>query len=257
MAVAAWRTAVFRPEKEKSGRASPFSGRGKAKRVGSPVARRLLDVRAAGIGQADQLGRLVEGLAERIVDGRRPALVVADAAHQHDLRVAAGDQQQQIGKVEPVGEPRRQRVAFEMVDRDAAACPAAAASALAVISPTISPPTRPGPAVAAIASTSAERDAGIGERRLDDAVERLDMGARGDLRHDAAERRMLLDLAEHDVGQDFGRPLAVQRDDGRGGLVAARLDAEHPDHLSRPIHDCRTVLSRLGEGGKAPLAARG
>ena len=82
--------------------------------------------------------------------------------------------------------------------------------------------------MAAIASTSASADAGIGERRLDDAVERLDMGARGDLGHDAAERRMLLDLAEHDVGQDLRPAAVVKRDDGCGGLVAARLDAENP-----------------------------
>ena len=35
-AVAACRTAVFRPEKEKSGCAEPFIGRGKAKRAASP-----------------------------------------------------------------------------------------------------------------------------------------------------------------------------------------------------------------------------
>ena len=36
--------------------------------------------RSARIGQAEQLRRLVEGLAERVVDRRAPALVVADAA---------------------------------------------------------------------------------------------------------------------------------------------------------------------------------
>jgi len=36
-AAAVWRTAVFRPEKEKSGRAAPFIGLGKAKRRGSPA----------------------------------------------------------------------------------------------------------------------------------------------------------------------------------------------------------------------------
>ena len=61
----------------------------KIEALGVAVPRRLLDVRAAGIGQADQLRGLVEGLAERIVDGRSPALVVADAAHQHHLRVTA------------------------------------------------------------------------------------------------------------------------------------------------------------------------
>ena len=84
---------------------------------GIAVQRRLLDVRAARIGQADQLRRLVEGLAQRIVDGRSPALIVADAAHQHDLRMAARNEQQQIGKRQPVGEAGGQRMALEMVDR--------------------------------------------------------------------------------------------------------------------------------------------
>ena len=79
-----------------------------------------------------------------------------------------------------------------------------------------------------------ERDAGIVKRRLDDAVERLDMGARGDLGNDAAECRMLLDLAEHDVGQDLRPAAVVQRDDGCGGLVAAGLDAEHPASFVAP-----------------------
>ena len=72
------RTAVFRPEKEKSGFGRPSMGRGKSNRVASP-SRRLLDPRAAGIGQAEQLGRLVESLAEprrrrsnRVADNRRP-----------------------------------------------------------------------------------------------------------------------------------------------------------------------------------------
>ena len=241
-AVAACRTAVFRPEKEKSGCAEPFIGRGKAKRAGSPSLRRALDIRPARIGQAEHLGRLVEGLAERVVDRRGPALVVADPAHQHDLRVAAGDEQQQIGEVEPVGQPRRQRVAFEMVDRKQRLA-GGAAIAFAVISPTISPPTRPGPAVAAIASTSASRIPGIGKRRLDDAVQRLDMGARRDLRHHAAEGRMLLDLAEHDVGQDLRLGAVAQFDHARRGLVATRLDAENADHLVAPFDHCRPGVS--------------
>ena len=37
------------------------------------------------------------------------------------------------------------------------------------------------------------------------------MRARCDLRHDAAERRVLLDLAQHDVGKDFPSPSASRR----------------------------------------------
>ena len=53
------------------------------------------------------------------------------------------------------------------------------------------------------------------------------MGARGDLRHHAAEGGVLGDLRQHDVGQDLARPVAGALDHGGGGLVAGRLDAEY------------------------------
>ena len=53
------------------------------------------------------------------------------------------------------------------------------------------------------------------------------MRARGDLRHDAAEGRVIRGLAEHDIGQDASAPVGLVPDDCRGRLVAARLDAEH------------------------------
>ena len=69
--------------------------------------------------QAEQLGGLVERFARRIVDGRRQPAVIADPAHFEQLAMAARDQQQQIGKIEiRIDQPRRQRMAFEMVDRD-------------------------------------------------------------------------------------------------------------------------------------------
>ena len=146
-------------------------------------------------------------------------------------------------------------MAFQMVDRlqRLAGC---RSQRLGRHQPDDQPADQAGPGGGGDRVDIGERDAGIGKRCLDDAVQRLDMGARRDLGHDAAKRRMLLDLAEHDVRQNLRAAALVERDDGRGGLVAARLDAEHPDHLSRPIHDCRTIISRLG-GAKAPLAARG
>jgi hypothetical protein len=75
-----------------------------------------LDGRAAGIAEAEQLRRLVEGLADRVVDGGAEAAIGADALDRDELRMTAGDQQQQVGKAEAVGEPRGQRVAFQMID---------------------------------------------------------------------------------------------------------------------------------------------
>ena len=106
------------PEKEKSGFGRPSIGRGKSKRVGIAFQRFALDLRAAGIGQAEHFGDLVEGFADGIVDRRAEPQIIADAAHRDELGMAARDEQQQIGKIETAGEPRGQRMGFEMVDGD-------------------------------------------------------------------------------------------------------------------------------------------
>jgi hypothetical protein len=69
--------------------------------------------------------------------------------------MSARHQQQQIGKAKAfVREPGRERVTFKVVTA-ISGLSLAIASALAVTRPTITPPISPGPAVAAIASTSA------------------------------------------------------------------------------------------------------
>ncbi len=81
--------------------------------------RRLaLDERAAGIAEAEHFRDLVEGFADRIIDRRAEPAIIADAFDGDELGMAAGDEQQQIGKGKIVGEPRRQRMAFEMIDGD-------------------------------------------------------------------------------------------------------------------------------------------
>jgi len=67
-----------------------------------------------------------------------------------------------------------------------------------------------------------EPDPGLAERLAQDGRNELEMSSRRDLRHDAAVLRVQLRLRGDDVGQD----LAVVRDDGRGRLVAGRLEAE-------------------------------
>src|SRR4029077_2888399 len=61
----------------------------------------------------------------------------------------------------------------------------------------------------------------------DDMVERLDMGARRDLRHHAAIGLMLGGLRQHEVGEDFAASVLVAPHHRGGGLVAGRLDAEN------------------------------
>src|SRR6188768_1484800 len=48
-----------------------------------------------------------------------------------------------------------------------------------------------------------EIEARLGERLLDRYIEQLDMGARGDLRHDATISRMQVELRAHHARQDL------------------------------------------------------
>ena len=92
------------------------------------VARRIaarrqpLQRRAARPAQPEHFGHLVEGLAGGVVHGAAQADIAADALHRHALAMAAGDQQQQIGKrraaLHQSGQPRGQRVRLQVVDRD-------------------------------------------------------------------------------------------------------------------------------------------
>ena len=86
--------------------------------LGIAARRFLLDQRAARIAEAEQLCGLVEGFADRVVDRTAEPQIIADAAHAEDLGVAAGGEKQAIGKGHGVGEPRRERVRFQMIDRD-------------------------------------------------------------------------------------------------------------------------------------------
>ena len=70
---------------------------------------------------------------------------------------------------------------------------------------------------------------GGAQRLLDQPVDALQMGARGDLRHDAAEAAMLGELAVDDVGQDPAdrlRRRLRRLDDGHRRLVAAGFDSQ-------------------------------
>ena len=105
------------------------------------------------------------------------------------------------------------------------------ASALAVVSPTSTPPIRPGPAAAAMPSTSFDGAVRVLQRAGDQPVDHLHMGARRDLRHHAAIGGMLGDLAQDLVGQDLAASVEADADHGGRGLVAGGLDAENAHEL--------------------------
>ena len=86
--------------------------------MSAPSLGAFLDGRSAWIAKPKQLCSLVEGLAQRIVQGRAEAGIGADILDDEKLRVTAGDEQQQIGKAEAMGEASGERVRLEMVHGD-------------------------------------------------------------------------------------------------------------------------------------------
>jgi hypothetical protein len=120
--------------------------------------------------------------------------------------------------------------------------PAASASALPVTSPTMTPPISPGPAVAAIASTSASVTPASASAPSTRRDQRLDMRARGDFGHDAAIRAVRRFLPGKAVRQDA--PVAGHQ---RGrGFVAGGFKAEDQAMGSRLTRSRRAATTRVG-----------
>ncbi len=119
-----------------------------------PRGRRALNRRAAGKGQAQQAGDLVERLAGGVVDRAAQQLEVQRPAAVIQARVPAADDQADAGKDVLAG---RQAAGVDMglqvIDGHQRHVPAPGTSALAADSPTSSEPARPGVVATATAES--------------------------------------------------------------------------------------------------------
>ncbi len=205
--------------------------------------RRRFHRRPAGIGEAEELGGLVEGFAERIVDGGTEAAVAADVFYREELAVAAGDQQQQIGEGDAVGEAGGERMAFEVVDGDERLsggkgdCFCRGETDQHAADET-------GAGGSGNRVDVGEGGARLSQRSAHHVVKHLDMGAGGNLGHDAAEGGMVVDLGKHDIGEDAAGSVVGAGDHRCGGFVAAGLDAKND--RSPTAHDFRYFCARFG-----------
>ena len=181
-----------------------------------------VDLRPAGIAEADVAGHLVEGFAGGVVDGLAQHPVAAVALHGHDHRVAAGDEEEgqrrgEVGLLQEGGV----EVTLEVVDPDVG-------DALAQrhgLGRADADQQRAGQARPATGGHGV--DVGQLEPRLDqrlgnDRVDQLEVGPAGDLGDDAAEAGVEVALAGHDRRPEVGA--VVHHADRR--LVARRLDPE-------------------------------
>ena len=190
-----------------------------------PLNGEAVDDRAAGIAQAQHLGALVEGFAHRVVDRLTQDFVLERAVDLDDLRIAAGNQQAQVGESGLVNrlvrlpDEIRQDMALQMVHHhhgdiqrqgqrlgEGRAHQEGAQQARA--------------AGEGNGGEVRRRDARLPQRLGDDRDDVLLVGAGRQLRHHAAE--VLVDLLRSD---DIRQQDAVA-EDGRRGVVAGRFDAE-------------------------------
>ena len=185
--------------------------------------------------QAEELRDLVEGLANRIVHRAAEAAIAPDALHSHALAVAAGEQEEQIRKFgatrrEP-GKARCERVSLEMIDGNEGAT-GGNRQALAEAGANEQTADQPGTCGGGHGGKIIGPQSGVLQRRRRHRRQVGEMGAGGDLGHDAAEWRMVRELAQHALGEDG----AVGREDCHGSLVAGCLNRENrPRGCAAPV----------------------
>ncbi len=209
-----------RPRQRNGGRKTRFS--------------QLLYRRPARIGKAEELRRLVERLARRIVDRRGEAAVIAKTAHFEQLAVPAGDEQQEIGEIEiGIDQPRRERVAFEMVDGDQRLA-GGKREALAGKQRDHHSADQPRAGGRRHGVDVMDRNPGVIENLADQRRQNRHVRPRRNLGNHAAVRLMRLGLADDRLSED----LPVAGDQRRRAVVARGFEAEDQSHfVSGPLPD--------------------
>ena len=139
--------------------------------------------------------------------------------------MATGNEQHQIGKGQPIGQPRRQRMAFQMVDRIKrfSRC---SRHRLAGHQADQQAADQARTASGGNRIDIGKRDTGAQKRFLDQRIQCLDMGTRRNLRHDTAIDAVLFQLAQHHVAENFAMAVLIPQHDGGCSLVAACFDTE-------------------------------
>ena len=110
--------------------------------------------------------------------------------HDQELGVAARDQQQQIGRVQALGEADSQRVGFQVIDRDQRQ-PVHQRQRLGGRNADQQTPNQPWPGRHRHGRELPQADPRLAQSLCHDLVEALHVRPRGDLRHHAAIRRVL------------------------------------------------------------------
>ena len=136
----------------------------------------------------------------------------------------AGDQKQQIGKRDIVGQPRRQRMAFEMIDGNERQIPGCG-NGLCRHRTDYHAADQTGPGGRGNPVEIADVEAGLRQRAADNAIQNIEMCARRDFRHDTAKCLVFVILGIDNVRQNT----PVVGNYRRRRFIAACLDPKD-DH---------------------------
>jgi hypothetical protein len=221
------------------------------------VARRRADGGSTRIWQAEQPPDLVERLARRVVDGLAEQRVAPMVVHQHELGVAAADDEAEQ-RERRFGRLRGRGIAFEqpvgvdmtldMVHADEGQI-VAHRQRLGDVDADQQRADQAGPARHRHRVEILPAGTGLLERRLEGGHDPAQLLAGGHLRHDPAGGRVQGHLA-----RDLVRLDAPPADhDGHAGLVARRLDrqdprAAHPASRSRSAAMIELMTSSPSSG---------
>jgi hypothetical protein len=179
--------------------------------------------RASRVAEPQELCRLVEGFAGRVVLGFAEDPVPTDAAYLDQQGVAARDLQRHEREIRRVGlEGRREQMALQVVhpdDRD----PPGVAERSRDAGTDQQRPDQPRPRGIGNPANGLRRDPRIADGRLDHRQQALDVVPRSEFRHHPAMPPVQLDLAEDPVG-DEAFLAVVERN---RGLVAGGFDAQN------------------------------
>ena len=210
------------------------TGKGEPGRIAA--GRGAFDLGTARETKPQHLGDLVEGLADGVVEGGSEQPVRAHVFRDQQLAVAAGRQQDEERELDAVGEPHRQRVPLQVVDRDEGNAQHQR-DRLRRRRADHDPADQARPGRRRDRVQVLEADAGLVHRPTHKPLDVIEVGARGDLGHHAAEWAMLVHLRKDDVRQN----LALVGHQPDGGFVATGLESQY-DHR-------KSVLS----AGSGPL----
>lgn len=185
----------------------------------------VLDCGATGKPEPEKFCGFVEGFSDRIVDRGAEQRVLAKSLDREQLAMAARHKQQEVGKLNAVGQACCQGVCFEMIDRHEGKG-ARRCNGLGRHAADMNAADQSGSGRGRNAINGIKRHPGVVERTGDDGIKMIEMRTCSDFGNHAPEGSVIIKLAEHDVRYNRAAAMRVVRDNRSSSFVTARFDSK-------------------------------